>query len=81
MDEEGIAAVAVSGVVPRPLENYVLLFWNIQLKKCGYAYKFSAGFTLWQIMQCIPNARIYTEETFYPGRIIPLFVLNVLSVV
>ena len=47
MDEEGIAAVAVRGVVPRPLENYVLLFWNIQLKKCGYAYKFSAGFKLW----------------------------------
>ena len=80
MDEEGIAAVAVSGVVPRPLENYVLLFWNTQRKKCGYAYKFSAGFTLWQIMQCIPNARIYTEDTFYPGRIILLFVLNVLWV-
>ena len=47
MDEEGIAAVAVRGVVPRPLENYVLLFWNIQHKKCGYAYKFSAGFKLW----------------------------------
>ena len=54
MDEEGIAAVAVSGVVPRPLENLtcITLLRNIKHKNVIICvYKFSAGFKLCHIMQ------------------------------
>ena len=82
MDEEGIAAVAVRGVVPRPLENLtcITLLSGICDKKCGYVYSFSTRFKLCHVMLCIPDDKIYKNGKFHSGRIILLFVLNVLWV-
>ena len=66
MDEEGIAAVAVSGVVPRPLEILTFVLLEYKAQRCSYMYKFSARFKLWCVMQCIPDVRIYKNDIFYP---------------
>ena len=72
MDEEGIAAVAVSGVVPRPLENYVLLFCGIYSTKdvvthtnlvLGLSYgKLCNAFLMLEFIQ---KKHFIKEESFY----------------
>ena len=76
MDEEGIAAVAVSGVVPRPLENLTFVLLEYTAQNVVIYTSLALGLSYGMLCNAFLMLEFIQTKDFIHSML--LFVLNVL---